>query len=220
MKPSLLALLLFSCPALPLSAQDVTFTATPWVAALQQPGAVEFVIDTQHHKGPFLVIFEKPDGSIDSMPDFSGPSHIYEGLGPGRYCLDIQCCATCSAQGCIDVLDTELLWIDETYVFLAREQAPPEADSTVILMACTGIEMEGDTLLCSVSFSLYAPEDFPAGPVPAMAKKALEGLLDVRRNGYSDFPEIDEGMWMPQTFEMLFRFDGQGRLMWIYPTWK
>lgn len=220
MKPSFLALLLFSCPALPLSAQDVAFTATHCVAAQQQPGAVEFVIDTTYHKGPFLVIFEKPDGSLDSMQDFSGPSHIYEGLRPGRYCLDIQCCGHCSAQGCIEVLEYELLWFDETYVFLTREQAPPEADSTIILLACTGIEMEGDSLLCSVSFSLYAPADFPAGPIPAMAKKALEGLLDIRRNGYSDYPEIDEGMWMPETFEMLFRFDGQGRLVWIYPTWK
>lgn len=214
MKPLLFALTIFFCRF--VAAQDVTFTANNCISGQQERGSIEFRIDTTYHKGPFLVRFEYPDGRIDTMQDFTEPFHRYEGLPPGRYCIDIQCCAACSASGCIDVLNYKQMLSGEVSVLWAGARTPPDTDSTAILLVCTEIEEE-EEIVCSAVFLLYTPPGMQHLPIRGMIEKALASLPEIRENGYlEEYRETNPDVWLADPFKVLFRFDANGRIKWAY----
>lgn len=209
-----LFLLTMICVSPQAAAQDVVFTVDHSVSALGKRGYIEFKIDTAQNKGPFLVILKSPDGTMDSLSGFAGPSYLYDNLAPGEYCVDIQCCSHCSARSCMEVLNYEHRLVGETSIFLTREKTPPGTDSTAILLACVGVE-EDSSVLCSATFSWYAPVELSTDQIGSMLENALACMYDIRVSGYSDYQENGPDTWLPGPFMFLFRFDVAGRILWV-----
>lgn len=209
-----LFLLTMICVSPQAAAQDVVFTVDHSVSALGKRGYIEFKIDTSRKKGPFLVRMTYPDGKIDTIVDLTEPVYTYNNLLPGLYCIDIQCCAVCSAAGCMEVLNYEHRLVGETSVFLTREKTPPGTDSTAILLACVGVE-EDSSVLCSATFSWYAPVELSTDQIGSMLENALACMYDIRVSGYSDYQENGPDTWLPGPFMFLFRFDVAGRILWV-----
>lgn len=198
-----------------MAASDLTCTVTHCVPVWGQSGTLHFEIDTAYKKGPFFVRLDGPGGLLDTMANFDRLSHTFTGLQPGQYCLSVRCCTTCEARVCLDINSFEQLGVDDVSVLWAKEKTPPETDSTAILLACTELEQE-EGIVCGAVFSLYAPTDLPVDQLQSMIKKALACMREIQQTGYSEFQDNGNDTWIPDPFKVLWRFEEDGRIRWVY----
>ena len=195
---------------------DVTFEINHCVPAWGQLGSVHFEIDTTYRHPPFFVRFNRPDGRVDSLSNFQGNSHTFEGLVKGRYLIEIRSCDHCSAETFLDVLAYDQIFAGETSILFTKAQTKPELDSTALLLACTDLEKDGDAI-CSMTFSWYNAGSLPAGILRDMLKK---GIVRIRQFHYEDiFENPPPDAWISDPCKILLRFNEQGNVLWTYAEW-
>ncbi len=200
-----------------VSAAHVEFTVTHCSPLNGPTGKIEFLIDTTYTKGPFSVRLEGPDGFLDTMPAFRGAYHLYTGLRPGRYWISIRCCGACEAKAFLDIKCYENTLLNDVYVFLIREKTVPELDSTAILLACTDTEEESGQL-CSVTISLFTPEDLTPGVLQVMLEQMLACVNLRRMDSYYEalLSSPDYDARIPDPCQILIRFNAKGEIRWMH----
>lgn len=196
---------------------QVRLTARHSVSTWDQKGALIFEIDSSYQKGPYFVRLDGPDGMIDSITAFNDHSRTYERMDPGEYCILVKCCATCTAEVCVEVKSYEMLLVDDVSVLWTKEQALPEIDSSAILLACTEMETEEENL-CQVVFSLYTGIKMSPDRVQLMVERAVHQIKQFNKEPYPSYEEYNYDAWarISDPFEILFRFDETGQIMWVY----
>lgn len=201
-----------------LAGGDVTITTTHCVPAWGTLGAIQIDIDTTYQKGPFHFRFTHPDGRVDSVSRFRGNSMIYKGLPMGRYHLFISNCCHCSLENWIDILDCQQYVSGETSTLWAKMTTPVATDSSAILLACTDVETDNNTV-CTATFWLYAPSDIPTDRMNPMLEKAIEYLRKIKSDEELELEGMSIDAWISEPFKFLFRFDENGEIRWVYSDW-
>lgn len=207
-----LAILLGCCTPAPAQLRLTAFQSVP---AWNQDGALVFEIDPAYNKGPYSVLLEGPCGTVDSIAAFNGAIKAYEGIEPGRYCITVRCCSTCTAEVCVEVKSYELLSSGDMTILWTKENTWPENDTSAVLLACTEMESE-QGVLCSVVFSLYAPMDVPAARLRVMFEKAVNRINPANPDAFTEDQEYNYDAWISDPFEVLLRFDEAGQILWVY----
>lgn len=201
-----------------LAGAGVTITTTHSVPAWGILGAIQIDIDTTYQKGPFNYRFTYPDGRVDSVSGFRGNSLIFEGLPTGRYHLFMSNCCNCSLENWTDVLACRQYVSGETSTLWAKMTTPAATDSSAILLACTDIETDSNAV-CAATFWLYAPSDIPADRMHPMLEKAIEYLRKIKSDDDLELEGMGMDAWIAEPFKVLFRFDENGEIRWVYSDW-
>ncbi len=194
-------------------ASDVSFLVYACVPSWELLGSIHFDIDTAQKSGPFFVRLEGPNGLLDTMEGFSGPSYTYTGLKAGEYIIEIQCCATCSARCTLEVKSYTPITVTGRSVMFTQELTLPLIDSSALLVALTEFEKD-QTGFCDLNFSLYNAQELSLEMIHKMLEQCMVAIQKIQNEAFQEGADPDA--WLEEEVKLLARFDEKGDLLWVY----